>query len=99
MTLHYDPKLKDRFPANNSSSDIVLNERFAEWNGHIEENLISSVRFLKPITKYEAEEAYELLNECKKHANENTKSIETDNVIMLVHPLYLLLTLNNYTSE
>ncbi len=92
MTLHYDPKLKDRFPANNSSSDIVLNERFAEWNGHIEENLISKNRFLNPIPKYETEEATELLRVCQEHVKENKRPIEADIVIILGHPLYLLLT-------
>ncbi len=90
MTPHYDASLRDGLTATNPSDGVVLNKHFAKWGDHIETNLRTSIA--TGGDKYESGVDHDLLVACQEHANKYAKPIKADNIIALIHPLYLFLS-------
>lgn len=98
MSNDYNNNLKYKLPANNDSSEVVLNSNFSEWTNHITKNVIYPDKDANK--RYEEGSDKELLVLCKNHAMKYQQPKGGENTIMLTHPLYLHLThMNKIQNE
>lgn len=96
MVNHYDDTLRYRIPANNDSSDIVLNRDFCEWTEQISDSLLDREDFGR--AKYTGKEDRLLLEKCVLHESRFHKPVNENNVIMVTHPFYLSLSHMQYVK-
>ncbi len=90
MTHHYHPKLKELLGGNNPDSNVALNRHFADWQTPIEGNIKVRCNWK---TNYDSdEEEKALFRYAQEHREHFQQRITTDEVLVLVHPLYLPLT-------
>ncbi len=90
MTLHYHSQLKELLGGNNSDSNIALNRHFTDWQTTIEDNLKVRCSWK---TNYDFdEEEKALFRYAREHREHFQQRITADEVLVLVHPLYLPLT-------
>lgn len=103
---HYRPNLRDILPANTPKKEsILLNKHFLPWRKHIAYYLKnrdlekiaadhrSSLITKRDILRYRENPWKELYEECQRHAEEHNKTeLNSEAVLVLVHPLYLFLT-------
>ena len=98
MLNNYNNNLKYKLPANNDSSEVVLNSFFSEWTDHITKNVIYPDKDAN--MRYKDGSDKELLVLCENHAMKYKQPKVGENTIMLTHPLYLYLThMNKIQNE
>ncbi len=90
MTPHYHPQLKELLGGNNPHSDVALNRHFADWQTAIEGNLKVRCGWKRNYDYDEEEKA--LFRYAREHREHFQQRITADEVLVLVHPLYLPLT-------
>ncbi len=90
MTLHYHPRLKELLGGNNPNSNVAINKSFADWQTRIEKDLKVRCGWKKYYNYDEEEKA--LFRFAQEHRQHFQQEITADEVLILVHPLYLPLT-------
>jgi|TARA_B100001971_G_C18225638_1_gene560203 hypothetical protein len=90
MTKNYDPDLRNRLPANNNESGVVLNSNFEAWTEHIDKVLSHSLSCGS--RRYREEPDSKLLVSYKDHASRYQRAQRAENTVMLTHPFYLHLS-------
>jgi len=90
MILHYHPQLKELFRGNNPNSDVALNKSFADWQTLIERELKVRCGWKENYDSNEEEKA--LFRYAQEHRRHFQQDITANEVLVLVHPLYLPLT-------
>lgn len=115
----YRPNLRELFPANTPADEpILLNQHFMPWREHIVTSLVKDPdeilyqsKRVDPIfdttetdlTRYRDDPWKELYEKCQEHKKKYERRINSNKVLVLVHPLYLFLRhwnlLNNFTCE
>jgi len=72
-----------------SSINFILNPKFGEWNERIIDNLRNRTR--KEKTTYRLNGDSELVAACLNHIESNSKPLDSQNVVLLMHPLYMFI--------
>ncbi len=90
MKSHYHPKLKELLNGNNPNSNVAINKSFSDWQTRIEKDLKSRESFKRNYDKNEEEKAF--FHFAQEHRQHFQQEISAEEVLVLVHPLYLPLT-------
>lgn len=90
MTLHYHPQLKELLRGNNPDSDVAINKNFVAW----QDNIAFEVRTRSSARRYYDSDEKEraLFRYAQEHQQQFGQEITANEVLVLVHPLYLPLT-------
>lgn len=100
--LYFDPRIREVVPHTNSSG-VMLNDKFMPWEKRIESvldipNIDANIRLTKAnhgkvveslFLKYYYDPDKTLFENCKRHADDYEKPIESDTLFTLVHPFYM----------
>jgi hypothetical protein len=71
--------------------NTVNNASFAVWNNHVMGNLSYKDRYNHEGDDYTGEDVI-LLRYCKNHVKKNAKPLNSKNVVVLTHPLFMFIT-------
>lgn len=93
--LSYDPILREKLPATNTSG-VLLNAAFAEWQKEIAERCDDPQ---KGTSRYYYSEEKRLFEACKKHAASYNQLLPGNRVVILTHPFYMYLTHMEWLSD
>ncbi len=93
---YFGSSLGKKIHLNYAGEIPILNNEFLKWKDQI---ILNLERTQNTKNEYDSDEENELLLECRKHAEQFRKPIESENVLILVHPLYLHLSHMNKVNH
>src|SRR3989344_1636006 len=87
---HYYPKLGEILDRTNNGSEVVLNQHFVDWQERIEDYL----KFRRSDKMYYHDDDHEtaLFRYAREHQEHYGKALSGREALVLIHPLYLLLS-------